>query len=138
MKSEKHHASGADSDKNNVNVEDLFDDEEWRGQAENPRVLEGLGRRLDESLSSDVQGLRAYIDDLKLAYEMVRSPDFALQKETRLVLIIALLYIVSPIDLIPDAIPFIGLLDDIVVAGYAMKKTAAELERYRQFKQGSP
>ena len=138
MESEKHNVSGVGPDKSDVNVEDLFDDQEWRGQAENPGVLEDIGRRLDASLSSDGQSFKAYVDDLKLTYEMLRSSDFVLQKETKIILIIALLYIVSPIDLIPDAIPFLGLLDDIVVAGYAMKKTAAELERYRQFKLGSP
>lgn len=31
-----------------------------------------------------------------------------------IILIISILYILSPIDLIPDFIPFIGWLDDIV------------------------
>jgi uncharacterized membrane protein YkvA (DUF1232 family) len=49
-----------------------------------------------------------------------------------MVLIIALLYIISPIDLIPDAIPFLGMVDDVLVAGYTLRQAAAELERYRQ------
>ena len=32
-----------------------------------------------------------------------------------LVLVLALLYIISPIDLVPDAIPVIGWVDDAVV-----------------------
>ena len=32
------------------------------------------------------------------------------------VLILALLYIISPIDLIPDVIPVVGWIDDLVVA----------------------
>jgi uncharacterized membrane protein YkvA (DUF1232 family) len=47
-------------------------------------------------------------------------------------LIIALLYIISPIDFIPDAIPLLGLVDDVLVAGYALRQASAELERYRQ------
>ncbi len=31
------------------------------------------------------------------------------------------LYVISPIDLIPDAIPFFGQLDDIVVASLAIR-----------------
>ncbi|PON15758.1 hypothetical protein C2W62_22125 [Candidatus Entotheonella serta] len=68
---------------------------------------------------------------------MLKDPDFTLERRTRVVLIIALLYIVSPIDLIPDAIPLIGLLDDILVAGFAIKQTSSELERYRAFKRAS-
>ena len=134
MNAQETKGPGAEEAKNDVDVEELFDHEEWRNQAENPGVLEDIGRHLDESLSSNGQTLKAYIDDLKLAYEMLRSPSFTIEKGTKIVLIIALLYLISPIDLIPDGIPFIGLFDDVLVAGYAMKKTAIELERYRSFK----
>jgi uncharacterized membrane protein YkvA (DUF1232 family) len=63
---------------------------------------------------------------------MLRDPQFQITKETKTVLIIALLYIISPIDVIPDAIPFLGLVDDVLVAGYALRQASAELERYRQ------
>jgi len=36
---------------------------------------------------------------------MIRDPQFQIAKDTKTVLIIAFLYIVSPIDVIPDAIP---------------------------------
>jgi uncharacterized membrane protein YkvA (DUF1232 family) len=45
---------------------------------------------------------------------------------------ITFLYILSPIDLIPDVIPLLGLVDDALVAGYALRQASAELERYRQ------
>jgi uncharacterized membrane protein YkvA (DUF1232 family) len=65
----------------------------------------------------------------------VRDPHFQLDQATKMTLIIALLYIISPIDVIPDSIPFLGALDDVVVAGYAMKQASAELERYRKLVQ---
>jgi uncharacterized membrane protein YkvA (DUF1232 family) len=63
---------------------------------------------------------------------MLRDPHFQMAKQTKIVLIIALLYIISPIDLLPDAIPLLGLVDDVLVAGYALRQASAELERYRQ------
>jgi uncharacterized membrane protein YkvA (DUF1232 family) len=30
----------------------------------------------------------------------------------------------------PDAIPLLGLVDDVLVAGYALRQASAELERY--------
>jgi uncharacterized membrane protein YkvA (DUF1232 family) len=72
---------------------------------------------------------------LQLAYTMLRDPHFQLEKEKKIIVIIALLYILSPIDLLPDAIPFLGMLDDVLVAGYALKQVAAELERYKHTRQ---
>ncbi len=42
-----------------------------------------------------------------------------------LVLVLALLYIISPIDLIPDAIPVVGRFDDAAVAAGAGAITLA-------------
>jgi uncharacterized membrane protein YkvA (DUF1232 family) len=113
-------------------VEEVFNNSTWQAQAERPGTLEHIGRKWDETLSTKGQALKTYVEDLKLAYKMLRDPNFQLEKQTKTVLIIALLYIISPIDLIPDAIPFVGLLDDVLVAGYALKQAAAELERYRK------
>lgn len=122
------------AEEQNAKIEEIFAHEAWQKCAENPGVLAEIGRKLDASLSTKDQGLKDYIYDLKLAYKMLRDPDFTIDKHTKMVLIIAFLYLLSPIDLLPDSIPFIGLLDDVLVAGYAMKQTAAELERYRQGK----
>jgi uncharacterized membrane protein YkvA (DUF1232 family) len=112
-------------------IEEVFNNSTWQAQAERPGVLEQLGRKWDETVSTKGQGLKTYLEDLQLAYKMLRDPHFQIAKETKTVLIIALLYIISPIDLIPDAIPFLGLMDDVLVAGYALRQASAELERYR-------
>lgn len=134
MEPQEKNNSGAEEPINKTNIEEMFDHEAWQQQAEQPGILEDIGRKLDDSLSTKGQDLKAYIDDLKLAYAMLRDPGFTIDQETKVVLIIALLYLISPIDLIPDSIPFIGVLDDVLVAGYAIKQTAGELERYRKFK----
>jgi len=113
-------------------VEEVFKNSTWRDQAERPDTLDRLGPKWSEFLAGKGQGLKAYVDDLQLAYKMLRDPNFQMAKETKIVLITALLYIISPIDLIPDAIPLLGLVDDVLVAGYALRQASAELERYRQ------
>jgi uncharacterized membrane protein YkvA (DUF1232 family) len=112
-------------------VEEVFKDRTWQAQAERPDMLDRLAPKWRAFLAGQGQGLKAYIDDLQLAYRMLRDPHFQLTKETKTVLIIALLYVISPIDVIPDALPLLGLVDDALVAGYALRQASAELERYR-------
>lgn len=50
-------------------------------------------------------------------------------------IVFALLYFLSPIDLIPDYIPIIGYLDDIAVLELCLKFVNSDLENYIQFKQ---
>jgi uncharacterized membrane protein YkvA (DUF1232 family) len=45
-----------------------------------------------------------------------RTHVYARQRIHTFILIMALLYILSPIDLIPDVIPVVGWLDDAAVA----------------------
>ena len=112
-------------------VDEIFQQSAWKAQAEKPGTLEQLGHKWDETVSTKGQALKTYLKDLQLAYKMLRDPNFQLAREKKITVIIALLYIISPIDLIPDAIPFLGMLDDVLVAGYALKQVADELERYK-------
>ena len=43
----------------------------------------------------------------------------------------ALLYVVSPIDMIPDLIPGVGYKDDAMVVSFCIKLFHEELEKYR-------
>lgn len=113
-------------------VTQVFESPNAQGKASEPGSIEKIGKKLDVALTSKGQGLKNYLDDLKLAYEMLKDPTFHVGKNTKITLVIALLYLISPIDLIPDSIPVIGLLDDALVVGFALKQTATELERYRQ------
>ena len=53
---------------------------------------------------------KRYIELCKLLYADSRTP-----KTTKIILWIAIVYALSPIDLIPDFIPVIGYLDDIII-----------------------
>jgi uncharacterized membrane protein YkvA (DUF1232 family) len=117
---------------NTPQVEEIFTQSKWKEQAEKPDTLEHIGRKWDETIATKGQALKTYLEDLKLVYKMLRDPNFHLERGKKITVIIALLYIVSPIDLIPDAIPFLGMLDDVLVAGYALKQVAEELARYKK------
>lgn len=46
----------------------------------------------------------------------------------------AVLYFVSPIDLIPDFIPVLGLLDDAAVVGIALKIAQRDIDEYMEWR----
>ena len=54
---------------------------------------------------------------------------------TVIVIIAGLLYLVSPIDLMPDAIPVVGLLDDGLVLLYVLRTAHNDLMSYEEWRE---
>jgi uncharacterized membrane protein YkvA (DUF1232 family) len=67
------------------------------------------------SIWSKVSDLWAVANDKDLPFAQKAGP------------IAALLYVVMPLDLIPDAFPFAGLIDDAAVVGYVVSTLAAKI-----------
>lgn len=59
------------------------------------------------------------LNQLKLSYRLLQDERIPLW--TKLVPAAALLYILSPIDLIPDMIPVLGLVDDVALVMGALR-----------------
>lgn len=51
-----------------------------------------------------------------------------------LMIILGLVYFVSPVDGVFDYIPFAGLVDDAAVAGFVISQVSMDLERYKLWK----
>ncbi len=80
---------------------------------------------------------KAHIDELKLMLKLLQDAASGnykeLPKKTFLSLAGLLAYILLPSDALPDFIPALGLLDDLMVYRYAMKYIREDLEKYRAF-----
>lgn len=78
------------------------------------------------------------LTDVPVLISMVRS--YVKKEYTEIPLgaiigiVAALIYFVSPADLIADAIPVVGYLDDIVVLGWVLKMVHDDLDEYREWK----
>ncbi|WP_042463241.1 YkvA family protein [Neobacillus dielmonensis] len=78
-------------------------------------------------------------DKLQLLFEVFRAWIKGEYKEipTRsIIMIIAgILYFVSPVDLVPDFIAGLGLVDDAAVIGFVLKSISKDLEKFKSWKE---
>ena len=56
-------------------------------------------------------------------------------KRSIILVVAALLYLIAPVDIVPDFIPLTGFLDDITVIGFVIKQVSQELEKYKAWKE---
>ena len=91
-----------------------------------------------KKLFKRVKVLARYLNDLCEIFELLRDRVTGRYKEipwrTIAALTGALIYALSPIDLLLDFIPGIGFFDDALVIGIALKLAQPDLERYREWK----
>ncbi|GAB3523303.1 YkvA family protein [Emticicia fontis] len=48
------------------------------------------------------------------------------------------IYFISPIDLLPDFLPYVGLADDVALLMFIIKSISDELEKFEQWKKAVP
>lgn len=74
-------------------------------------------------------------DSIKTLYDMLKDKDrFKLSASTLAIIIGTLIYVISPIDLVPDVIPVLGLLDDVAIITVATAAVSKEIVRYKEWK----
>ncbi len=52
-------------------------------------------------------------------------------------IVAVLIYVVSPLDLVPDIFPWIGFLDDVIAVGYVISLVSEELDKFEQWERGN-
>ncbi|BBZ74119.1 YkvA family protein [Mycobacterium paraseoulense] len=63
--------------------------------------------------------VRLLPDVLRLLKRLAADPE--LPRRIRIALLALIAFVVSPIDLIPDAIPVIGFADDVIIVGLVLR-----------------
>ena len=78
--------------------------------------------------------LKDKMRDFKLLLKMIEDAwngNFSISKKDLAIIGGAILYVISPIDVIPDFIPFIGWIDDIAVVGWAVSSLSNVISEYK-------
>lgn len=88
-------------------------------------VLLLLARRLPPGLLRD---LAAFIPDCVTTVRRLRR-DPRVPRRAKIAIVVAGLWVASPIDLIPEFVPVIGPLDDLVVVALALRYAARQVPR---------
>lgn len=99
-------------------------------------VIEGM----DDLPSKSTRNISVAYERVKILFDMVKdtySGEYkAVDKLAVATAVLALVYLVSPLDFIPEVIPGIGVVDDIAILSFAVGLCAKEIKRYMEFKDG--
>lgn len=90
-------------------------------------------------LETNASALTAVWDDVRAALRLLVAwvqRSYRQVSGTSLVLLVAaLIYFVTPVDIIPDTLGALGFVDDIAVIETAIEATRAELDRFRAWEE---
>ena len=114
--------------------------ERARQIANDPAKLREIAENANRSSALRSGPFAAVLDDVRalirlvVAYARGLYRDIAIDK--LIVLVAGLIYVVSPVDAIPDAVPVAGFLDDAAVIGWVIKSVRSELDAFREWEAG--
>ena len=123
-----------------------YTDDELRGGQEKftPGSEEEIqGKLLDKEdklkdIFSKIDKLKPFWEKVQLLFSMIKDYKNGLYREipfkTIASLAGALIYVLSPVDLIPDFIPGVGFIDDAALLALVFKSISSDLEKYRIWK----
>ncbi len=80
-------------------------------------------------------GVLNYIRNLRYLSRFLKSDEVGLLKKTEVLFLIAMMsiYLVSPVDMVPDFIPVFGYLEDALVVFSMLSYAGNIISKYREF-----
>lgn len=125
-----------------IKKKDKLDEEYLKSEAEKitNKELEEVYRKKKEieDKIKNSKGLSKYIEVIRQLFAMlndVRTKRYtAVPWKTISTVVFIILYVLMPMDLIPDFIPFVGYVDDVTVLALGLNLIETDLEHYLKWK----
>lgn len=106
-----------------------------------PEKLQKIADESNRSAAVRSGPFEEVMDDFKVLVRLVvaysRGHYRDIRPDSLLLVVTGLIYVVSPLDFIPDVIPVAGYLDDAVVIGFVIKSVRGELDAFRAWELGA-
>lgn len=109
---------------------------------DNPRETNHLLKKTEKKAKANKASFTGAWKKFQLLIDLVKSWSSgeyrAISKKSILFIIASILYFISPLDIIPDFLIGLGMVDDAAVIAFAIKQLSNELEKYKSWKQNQP
>lgn len=118
---------------NQKDINDKFESFTSYSDEEAKKVMQNQDK-IEKIASNDI--LHKYLNDVKLYFKMLGDIFTGKYKKIPVGSIAAivgtLLYVLSPVDLIPDFVPVVGYLDDAAILAACINFTRFDVEEYKK------
>lgn len=131
-----------DLDKNKAKIKERFESSKkdaekiLKDPQKTEEMLNDAGKKIDKLGDGPV---KEAIDDLFLLIGVVKSwikrEYIEIPVGTIIAILGAIIYFVSPVDIIPDFLPGVGHIDDFFVVSLVMKQAHSDLSKYKIWKE---
>ncbi len=115
--------------------------ERARRIAGDPQKLRDIADKAGRSAAMRSGPFAAVADDFRALIRLVvayaRGHYREIPVDSLVIVVAGLIYVVSPLDLIPDTIPGLGVVDDAAVIGWVIKTVRGELDAFREWEAGA-
>lgn len=100
----------------------------WLRRAGEPGTADAVLRRIGSWLNE--KGILEVVQLVQAILDLLRCPEISLLYKT--IVVAALIYLMTPLDAVPDFLPLVGWLDDLAVLTAVREMIQAELAGVRE------
>jgi uncharacterized membrane protein YkvA (DUF1232 family) len=109
-----------------------------KGYTDNPKKTQGLLKKAIHKAINNKGALGDAWDKLQIFFDLVQAYSKGEYRNvaptTILTIMGAILYFISPLDVVPDFLVGLGIVDDAAVISFTLKKLSVEVNEFKKWR----